>query len=382
MVKPIGLLDLKILESLGTHGPRNITKVARKLGIPPETLRKKLKRMPYRVFLRFYTNIYHTNLGLKKALIFAEAIQGHEDMLFNCMKANDFWIYVNRFYGGNEGCLGLYTIPKDNDSDFEDFARRLEKLNAAKNVRVFWSTCFQGVHSKTTWFDDKLKKWVFRWDEWIKEIPTMDTELLNTLIDPKEWPIKGDETDVFILKEMEKDPTVSVSDIAKMLGISQQLTQYHYKTHVLERGLIEGFDVLSYHFDIAISDMFAFLFEFESEEKLSRFAKSLLNKSFVGGLGKILGENRLIGDIYLPRQEFRNFIDALSKLVRANLLQGYCYVIRDLRKAERQTISFEYFKDRKWLYDHQKHIKNLENLVKAEGVAEATPWTGLKKGEA
>jgi len=363
MIEELDVLDLKILESLGIQGPRNVTDVARKLGIPAETLRKRLKRMPSRIFFRFHVNIYHTNLGLKKALVFAEAIPGHEDLLFNCLKTNDFWSYVSRCYGMNEGCYGLYIIPKDHCSDFEHFVLRLEKFRVARNVKIFWSTCFQSVHSRSNWFDGQSKKWVFQWNKWIEEIPTKDTQLPYTLIDPKDWPIMGDEIDVFILKEMEKNPKISLSEVAKMLGVSQQLVEYHYRKHVLEHGLIESFDVFSIHFDTAISDMFVFILKFDSMERLARFAKSLLDKPFVGGLGKILSENIIIVDVYLPRLEFRKFLDALSKLVRVGLLQSYNYVILDIRKVQRQTISYEYFKNGSWIYDHQKHIKNLRNLV-------------------
>jgi len=363
MADNLNFQDLSILEGLGIYGPRNISEVARKLGMPTETLRKRLKRLPSRIFLRFHLSVYHTNLGLKKALIFAEAIPGCEDLLFSCLKANDFWIYVSRCYGMNEGCYGLYTIPKDHCSDFEYFAHQMEKLGTARNVQVFWSTCFQSVHSRTTWFDEQSRKWVFQWDKWIKEIPTRSTQLPYTLIDPKDWPIRGDELDVFILKEMEKNPQIDLTEIARMLGVSQEVVEYHYKKHALERGLIEGFSVLSYHFDMTISDTFVFILKFENIERLAKFATSLLDKPFVVGLGKILGENMIATVLYLPKPEFRKFVDALSKLVGMGLLQSYNYVVLDLRKVQRQTISYEYFKDRSWIYDHNKHIQNLKDLV-------------------
>lgn len=362
MDKP-DLLDLKILDNIAVHGPRNVTYVARKMGIPAETLRKRLKRMPSNIFLRFGANIYHTNLGLKKALLFAEAIPGYEDLLFQCLKVNDFWIYVSRYYGMNEGCYGLYTIPKEYCSDFEHFSNKLEKTGVAKNVQIFWSTCFQSVNSRSNWFDDQSKKWVFQWDKWVKEIPTQETQLPYTLIDPTDWPIRGDEIDVFILKEIEKNPRISLSNLAEMLGVSQQFVEYHFRKHVLKRGLIEGFDVFTLHFDTAIADIFVFIFKFDSWEKLARFAKSLLNKPFVNVLGKILNKNALASVVYLPKLEFRNFIDTLSKLIRHGLLQSYNYVILDFRKVERQTISYEYFKDGQWIYDHEKHMQNIEHLV-------------------
>ena len=185
MLKKVDSLDLKILEALGIYGPRNVSAVARKLGIPQETFRKRLKRLPSRIFLKFYVNIYHTNIGLKKALVFAEAVPGFEDLLFDSLKANDFWIYVSRCYGMNEGCIGLYTIAKDHSADFERFIYKLERLGITRNVQTFWSTCFECVHSKCNWFDERSKTWHFPWDKWVEEIVVERTQLPYTLIDPK-----------------------------------------------------------------------------------------------------------------------------------------------------------------------------------------------------
>jgi len=363
MPEKLDFLDLKILEGLGTHGPRNITRVARKLGIKAETLRKRLKSMPSRIFFRYYTNIYCTNLGLKKAVVIGEALPGYEDLLIECLKANDFWIYLRRCYGMNEGAIAVYTVPSNHSEDFVEFIQALTNIGVAHNVQIFWSTCFQSVNSKTKWFDKESKTWVLSWDEWVEEIPKKDTQLPYTLIDPKDYPIQGDEIDVFILRELEKNPTVRLAALAKSLGVSQQVVEYHYLKHILRNNLIESFEVFTLHYDLAVSDIIFFIFRFDSFEKCSKFAASLLDKPFVGGLGKVLGENTIIGHVYLPRLDFRKFIDALSKLVRVGLLRSYSYVILDPTKSKRQTISYEYFKNGSWIYDHHKHIQTLKDLV-------------------
>lgn len=371
MPKKLDLLNVRILEGLGTYSPRNISEVARRLRIPEGTLRKRLKQMSPHIFSRFYVNLYHTNMGLRKGWVFAEAIPGYEDLLFEGLKANEFWIFVNRYYGMNEGCVGVYTIPKENSRDFEQFLYHLEKLRVARNIRFFWSTCFQSVHSRLKWFDDTKETYVFHWDRWIEQIPAQSTKLPYTLIDPEDFPIKTDEIDLFILKELEKDPTTSLAKIAEMLDVSQQFLGYHYRNHILKQQLIESFEVWSFHFDPAISDMLIFTFEFPTMKKLAKFATSLLDKPFVGGMGKVISKNALIVDIYLPRLEFRRFIDALAVMIKGDLLKDYSYVIRDLRKVDRQTIPYEHFKDGTWTYHHRKHVKNVQNLVRKPKTKEA-----------
>jgi DNA-binding Lrp family transcriptional regulator len=359
-------IDVKILEGLGTCGPRNLTKIARKLGLNTEMVRSRLEHLSSLFYLRTSANVYHTNLGLKKAVVFAEAAPGHEELLFNCLKVNSFHIYLTRCYGIFEGCFGIYTIPKDRCTEFEKFIGEIEKLGVAINVQVFWSTCFHTVNRTSNWFDHEAQIWVFPWDDWVKEILTEQTKLPYTLVDPRDFPMKADEIDLFILKELEKNATISLRDIAKMLGITPQRAQYHFKTHLIERGLIEDFQIFIFPFERTISDMFWFLVKFDSKDNMAKFARSLLDKPFVYVLGKVLGESALITQIYLPKLEFRRFIDALSTLSRNGFLQSYDYVIQDLRKDRwsRETIPFEDFKDGSWIYDHQKHVKNLRNLVK------------------
>ena len=375
MPKKPDLLDFKILEALGRYGPRNITQVARKIGLPAETLRKRLKRIISQFFVRFHINIYHTNLGLKKAIVFAEATPGKEQLLFNCMKAHDFWLAIARCYGRFEGCTGVFTIPKDHSEEFIQFLKKITELGVAQNLQVLWSTCFQTVPFTCNWFDAPSETWAFQWDKWIEEVPTEGGELPYTLVDPEDFPIKGDEIDLFILKELEKDAKVDLSVLSRKMGISSQLAQYHFKNHILKRGLLESFDMTFFYFDRAISDVFFFVFKFDDKEHLSKFALSLLDKPFAWGLGKILGENALFAKVYLTKFEFRNFIDALSILIRKGLLQSYSYVVQDLEKTSRQTISYEYFKDGSWIYDHNKHIQSLKDLVEGTELEQRVRFT-------
>jgi len=361
-MKGLDQLDLRMMEAIGAIGPRNVTKLARKLKVPAETMRKRLIRLRPKVFL--YTNLYHTNLGLRKAFLHAQSLPGKEQLLFDSLKANDFWIYVNRCYGMNEGCLAVYTIPVEHIADFEKFVAKLEELNIALEPKVLWSTCFQAVHSRVTWFKPNTKQWVFEWDKWMKEIPTEDTQLPKTLVDPREFPQLADEKDIMILKELEKDPTVTLIDMSKAIGISEQLADYHYKRHILTRGLLESFEVFDFRFDMKSSDMFYFFLTFDNPKKMARFASSLLDKPFVLGLGKVLGENALIAHLYLPKTEFRNFVDVLAKLIGLGHVQSYSYVIQDLGKAQRQTIAYENFKKRSWIYDHEKHVQALSKVAR------------------
>jgi DNA-binding Lrp family transcriptional regulator len=363
--KKLDYTNLKIVEGLAAYGPRNISMVARELGLPLEMVRRRIKRMRSQNTLWLHANIYHTYLGLRKAVVTAEAVLGYENFLPNFFRTNDFWMYTTRCYGRIEGCLGVYTIPKEHCNDFENFAARLEELGVAKNTRIFWSSCFQKVNPTTNWFDSKSQEWLFSWNDWIEEIPAEGTKLPFTLQDPHEYPIKGDYVDVFILKEMEKDATIDFADIAKKLGMTPQGIKYHYQEHVVKQGLLENFEIEMLPYDESISDFYFFFFEFPDMEKMAKFALSLMAKPFVFILGKILGRPGMLAQMYLPRKELKNLKDCLSTLVRRGFLQSYEYVIQHSGEWSRQTISYEFFEKESWVYDHERHIRALEALVKS-----------------
>jgi len=369
MRNKLDFLDVNILEALGKSGPRNISGVARVLGVPRGTVLSRIKRMSSLFYLRMTTNVFHTNIGLKKAVVFAKAIPGYEELLFNCMKTNKFFIYLSRCYGVFEGCLGVYVIPREHTTKFEQFMQEVKKLGVAEDIQVFWSTCFHTVNRTSNWFDRASETWAFRWNKWIEEIQTKGSELPYTLIDPEDFPIKADETDLFILKELEKNATTSLAAIAKKLGTTLQNIHHHFKMHVVRDGLLEAFQIGIFPFERAVSDMFFFVFRFDAGEKMVTFARSLLDKPFTYIVGKVLGENTLIAQVYLPRPEFRNFVENLSKLIRTGFLQAYEYVIQDLApgKWSRETIPYECFKDGSWLYDHGKYMEDLHNMVNQKG---------------
>lgn len=357
-------VDIKILQCLGRYGPRNITDIARKLRMHKETVRKRVRRLNSNFSLSFYMNPYHTFLGLKKAFIFADAIPGYEETLFQCLEANDFWIYLGRYYGRHEGCYGIYTVPADHLSQFEKFVQQLRGLDITKNVRHYWSTCLHTVNATESWFDHDSETWVFPWEEWLNEIPKETAELPYTLRDPQSFPMKfSDYVDLFIIKEMEKDATVSLRKIASMLNMTPEAIHYHYKEHILKNDLIEGYQIFFRRFED--SDFYVFIFSFNDENKMARFAKSLWDKPFVYSLGKILGRKAIMGHTYLPRDEFRKFVFSLGQLIREGWLETYEYIIEDFSKKKAQTISYEFYKDKIWIYDHERHIRRLREMVKS-----------------
>jgi DNA-binding Lrp family transcriptional regulator len=363
--KLLTALDIRILQALCDVGPRNLSKVARIAGISRHIMDFRIKRMISnpQISLSMHANIYHTSLGLKKAVVVLEAMPGREQLLFECLKVNGFWLYVCRSYGMGEGCTAIYAVPVERCNELEGFVHEVVNLGVAKNAQLYWSTCFQGGRITSDWFDSLEEKWVFRWDDWIKEVQAQSTDLPYTLVESKSYSICADDIDVQMLMWLEADATKSINEIAKVLGISRQRAQFHYKEHLIRRNLIEDYQIAVLPYGSSPYVMVLFIICFYNYEVFAKFASSLLNKFFVVTMGKVLGENAVLTEVFLPLSEFRSFVDTLSVMARMRLVKGYSYVIQDLRVRARQTVSGEFFRDRSWIYDHRGHLELLRRKV-------------------
>ena len=366
--KKLDETDVRILEGLSLLGARNLAKIARYLHLPASTVTYRVRKMLSNSILFLRLNPYHTNMGLKKVLPFVEAAPGREDDLLDCLRVNDFWIFLCRIYGPYEGCGGVWTIPKNNAEEFQSFIESLIDAGVARSAELIWSTCFQGIPVKSRWFNSDNCVWTFNWDEWINEVETIEGELPYTLIEPEDWPIKADYEDLLIIKELEKDARTSMRNISKAVGVPLSTIKYHYREHVLKRDIIEDYQLELYRFPFPLSEIIFFKFEFDDYERMAKFALSLLDKPLAIYLGKVLGENALVSQMYLLKWEFRRFVHALTNLIKKGLLKDYHYFIQDMYQTWKETIPYEHFENGRWNYNYEKQKEELKKVLHKKGV--------------
>jgi DNA-binding Lrp family transcriptional regulator len=349
------------LEALASCGPRNVSKIARQIARPIPTVRDRIHYLKSHFSLLLQAKAYHTFIGLKKVFVFSTAAPGCERLLWEAMRANEYWLYLTARYDVAESFYGIYGIPPTHMEEFHRFIKQIETLKIAQSASLFWSTCIHEVPLTDEWYDHESERWVFKWDQWIEDIEGQGTSLPRTLIEPPSYPQKADEIDIFILKELEKDATCSMRHIAELLGVSEQTIHYHFKNHIIEKELIEGYVVHMPHFE-AVSESYCFTCNFHSEKEMAKFARSFEGKPFVRSISKIIGRNALFIHIYLPRREFRGFTDSLSELIRNDHLVDYNYAVEDLSRKQAETIPYQSFNNKSWIYNHNEYMKKLQEV--------------------
>ncbi len=356
-------LDLIIIEALGKLGPRNIYGIAKYLGLPESTVRHRINKLRKRGILYLSTNIYHTNLGLKKAVVYADVNPHYTRYIHDFLELNDYWVYTKSLFSLRNCVFALYTIPVTQEDKFIVFLNELVNLGIIERYDLKWSTCFHRVNTTTKWFDLDRCLWKFDWNALMEEMEKADTALPVTLKDPAKWIIKADKVDVYILKELEKDATVPLTEISKKLGMTVQNLHYHYKHHIIPNFLIEGFEIAFLKFGVKDSLVPYMDIKFRNYSAMAKFANAIRDKPFVEVLGKILGTNALFLNAYLPTHEFFNFIGFLNRLIETGWIKSYkCWLSHISLPGKRQTIPYKNFAGNYWIYDHEKYINDIYRL--------------------
>ena len=361
------LIDLKhnstnllIVDALAKYSPRNIYKIAKELGLPESTVRYRIKMMREKGILWLFTNIYHTNIGLKKGVVFAEINPKYWNPIYKFIDANGFWAYMIRLHGGREIVHTLYTIPVEHISKLNDFLDEMVNLDILRDYRIYYSTCFHRVNASESWYDFKNDKWNFSWKSILDDIDKVTTSLPITLKDPKNFPILADKTDIMILKSLERDATITYTKLAKELNTTPQNIRYHFKHHIEKNFLIEDYEILFLRFPLDTSFIIYFILDFPNYTSMAKTANVFRNKPFTEILGKVLGKHSMLMGTYIPMKEFRNLISILNDMVSIGYLKNFEYFLTPATEySRRQTIPYIRFKDDYWEYPHDEMIEEL-----------------------
>jgi len=366
MLRYLRMLDstnARILEGLSKHGPRNFLALAKSIGLPHTTVTFRIRKMMKKGFLKIRTDLDYSKLGLMKAVLIAESRLGQEKKLQQVIDNLGYWTYMTRCYGKYDGYYTTFAFPAEYKKEMEEYLDKAAQLKAFSRYVFHHTTNFIEVAPNFDWFDFQSKSWNFQWTSWIEEVQRASEKLPPKLVEPKTYPIRVDETDILILKELEKDGTTKFTKLAEVANITSQGVRYRYYRHIVGRGLIVDYEVATLPYPIPTSDMCSFIVDFENEEKLAKFVNSLQNKPFVFNYEKAIGQPSLVFHTYTPKTEFSRFIDSLNRLTEKKLIKSFLYVTLDVASFRRQTISYEFFKENKWTFNSEEKLRRLEELM-------------------
>jgi len=361
-MKTLNPTNAKILEGLSKYGPRNISSLAKSIGLPPTTVAFRIKKLVKEGYLKIKAKLDYSKLGLMRAVVIAETVPGFEERLRRIIENFGYWTYITKCYGKFNGFYNILALPEEDKKELEAYLNEALNLKVLSSYVLFWVTDLCEVAPNFDWFSSEKKEWRFLWQHWIDELLQASQELPPGLKNPETYSINVDEADLLILKELEKNGTAEFTRLAKVVNTTPQSVRYRYFKHVVKRNLITGYEVSIFPYPIQVSDMCSFIIDFESKEKLAQFSNTLQHKPFVLSYAKVLGQNSLVVHTYTPKLEFPKFIDSLSRLTRENVVTNFFYVTLDISSSKRQTVSYEFFKENAWTCNQRESLEKLKNI--------------------
>jgi len=362
-LKILDPINAKVIEGLGKNDPRNLLLLARKIGLPPTTVAFRIKRLMKEGFLQVRAKLNSPKLGLMKAVLVADTNHGLSETLSAAIENVGYWSYTARCYGKFNGFYGVFSFPFAYKAELEDYFESARRLGATSNYVLLWTTNIFDVAPNFDWFDFKRKAWNFPWQKWINEVLRSSEKLPKHLEDPISYQVEVDYTDLLILKELEKNGSEDFTQLSEVVKITPQAVRHRFHQHVAKRNLIAGYELAIFPYPMQISDLCAFVFDFPNQKALAKFANSLVDKPFVVSYAKVIGRNSLLVHFYIPKTEFSNFMASLNRLTMEEIIQDFFYVSIDISPFKRQTVSYEYFREGKWVYNHAEKIKKLTKMM-------------------
>ncbi len=338
----------------------DISEIARLAGLPITTTHEHFKKLVRIKFIVPRVYIDYKKLNLTYVHVFYK--NPTSSFINKNLHTIDFWTYYAKFYGCNDsGIYVRYLMPLKYVSQLLTFIDSI-KSSGYINDYEFKITEYHLENPITfDWYDFNNRRWAFKWDSWIDEIEKAPNKF--DFIESREF--HPDEIDLKILENFERNPLNSLSDIARLIGVSSQMVHYHYHKHLIANKILLGFYMDLYPFPYKaygqrIASFYLINVTFENSGSLARYMNSIKGKTLIRSIWKNLGEDSLLIAIYLPSGEATKLLDFILHMKQNGLVKDFKLVLLDLETVKRNLIPYSLynFSTMEWNYN----IKNYINI--------------------
>ena len=217
------------------YGPE-INRIARELGIHKETARywykEKLLKKGYTV--QAVPN--HEKLGLKRVVAFAEFSEEFRPYADAILMAMSELCYLTSF--AKTLPEDLYSIqasvPQEYCADWIQFVYVLRQRGLFSSIQAFPFEWVRVVPMRSEMYDFGSDSWQYDW----KSKPKIDSGLSD--LNPS-FKAKFDFIDLSIIRQLQLDPGLSLIEISEKLQVNYKTLTWHYRTHLVRKGLLKGY---------------------------------------------------------------------------------------------------------------------------------------------
>lgn len=223
-----------VVKLLTEYGPQ-INRIARELGIHKETTRYWYKRLLERGYtLQAIPN--HEVLGLKRIVAFAEFSEAFRPYADTILTAMSELCYLGSFMKTlpDDYFSIQASVPRECLSDWIRFMQTLKERGLFTSIRIVPFQWVRVIPFHSEMYDFGTDSWQYDW----ASKPRVEQVSFDFGPSPKG---KFDRVDLDLIKQLQIDPNVSLTQVQKKVGMNYKTLDWHYRVHLIGNNLLKGY---------------------------------------------------------------------------------------------------------------------------------------------
>ncbi len=358
--KQLDPINIKILSSMWTHGPRNLLEISRRTQIPFTSVYHRVAKLEAKTGRVAYVIPETSRFGLVRVVVLASAARGYEAAANEALKLPNLWRFINSCEGSYTA-LSAHAVPSKYLRHFKRYLRTITEKGVITKLKIICTGEMRPNFPNFQYYDPRTKQWSFEWTEWLRGVQKQKVE--KTIEDPQSYRMLFDQKDLLIVKELEKNARRPLADLSPLLRMSVAAVKYRYDK-LSNSGLTARYAFDVHAFPVEISAYHEILLDFASSKKMNSFYSFLRQLPFVLSVAKVLKRNSLLVRTYIPETQLMNMFTFFSSLTKSDFLTSYGSVRLNFAGRETQTISYELYNDKSgWTLDLGECISKLSKVV-------------------
>lgn len=347
-------------------GPR-LGELARRAGINRETLRYRFQKYFVKRGFMVQANLDYQKLGLGRLIIVARLAAVFEQHAYAIMSALSEMSYLTGF--AQTTLEGLYimqvVVPVELREECAMLYDRLHQMGVFSELQVLRFEEVRSAPMKAEYYDFANGLWEYDWQG--EEIRS------GTLVRSGKAELeKYDYYDLLLLKELNRNASQPMVEIAKKLNVPYKMLQYHYRVHVSGRGLLRGYKVLwqGTNYNLKTEKAGSRRHTFLAIALLAvgttdgQRAKLVANLNQIPFLWFEASNPNYYAEFFVPTNSFSDLLKRIRELAVATGTRPQLFIL-DQSRALRFSIGYKLFDAaaRKWGLESGEVISRFENLV-------------------
>jgi len=227
-----------LVRAIKVFGPRSYTALAKVTGLSVQDVRYKVRHQLLGKGLRVQIHVDHGRLGLARYRLrvrFADSFEDVSVKFLEQLASSCYLEYYGRLLPKGDYLVWL-GLPPNLENCYRVFLDRLVEMGIFKRYDMSRVSWIRYLSMREDCYDFRGGVWRFSWDS----LPSRGVEDVSVEEDVVSKP-KLDVTDLYITAWLQVDASMSIPEVAGRLGIRYRKTLYHFKEHVLKRGVLKRY---------------------------------------------------------------------------------------------------------------------------------------------